>query len=132
MAVPIRVLVVDDHPAVRSAVVHLLDAAGGMLVVGEGADGRDAVKLAAELCPDVVLMDVTMPNLSGLDAAHALTQHRRGVHVLMFSADTRGSVVRAAMDAGATGFLAKGTEGSDLVRAIRAASAGRPTWPTAA
>jgi DNA-binding NarL/FixJ family response regulator len=132
MSAPIRVLVVDDHPGARGAIVDLLDATGGMLVVGEGADGREAVELAAGLRPDVVLMDVTMPNMSGLEAAHVLTQERRNVHVLMLSADVRCSVVRAAQDAGAAGFVAKGSGSSELVRAIRAVHAGRPTWPACA
>jgi DNA-binding NarL/FixJ family response regulator len=74
-------------------------------------------------------MDVSMPNMSGLEATQVLTQRRRSVHVLMLSADLRGTVVQAARDAGAIGFVAKQARGDDLVRAIKAAHAGQPTWP---
>ena len=131
-AAPIRVLVVDDHAAVRAALVELLSATDGMVVVGEAGDGRQAVDLAADLRPDVVLMDVSMPNMSGLEATRLLRRERRGVHVLILSADARCSVVRAAREAGAVGFLVKQIRGSDLVRAIRAAHAGQPTWPAGA
>jgi CheY-like chemotaxis protein len=129
---PIRVLIVDDHAAVRAGLADLMGATGGMVVVGEAVDGYEALALAAELRPDVVLMDVSMPNMSGLEAAHVLTQQQRSVRVLMHSADARGSVVRAAHDAGAVGFLVKGSSTSDIIGAIWAAKAGRPTWPAGA
>jgi DNA-binding NarL/FixJ family response regulator len=129
MAAPIRVLIVDDHAAVRAALAGALGTTDEMVVVGEAVDGRDALALAAELRPDVVLMDVSMPNMSGLEATHVLTQQRSGVHVLMLSADVRCSIVQAARDAGAVGFLVKGGRASDFQRAIEAARAGRPTWP---
>jgi CheY-like chemotaxis protein len=95
---PIRVLVVDDHAALRAALAGLLSATGEMSVVGEAVDGHDALELAAALRPDVVLMDVSMPNMSGLEATHVLTRQRHSVRVLMLSADGRCSVVRAARD----------------------------------
>jgi DNA-binding NarL/FixJ family response regulator len=109
-----------------------MGATGGMVVVGEAVDGCEALALAAELRPDVVLMDVSMPNMSGLEAAHVLTQQQRSVRVLMHSADARDSVVRAAHDAGAVGFLVKGSSTSDIIGAICAANAGRPSWPAGA
>jgi DNA-binding NarL/FixJ family response regulator len=127
--VAIRVLVVDDHAAVRAALVELLGGTDDMVVVGEAVDGHEALALAADHRPDVVLMDVSMPNMSGLEATTVLSQERPGVRVLILSADTRRGVVRAAREAGAIGFLVKQTRGSDLVRAIRAAHAGQPTWP---
>jgi DNA-binding NarL/FixJ family response regulator len=127
---PIRVLVVDDHAGVRAALVDLLGETGGIAVVGEATDGRDALDLAARLHPDVVLMDVSMPNMSGLEATRLLTRQRPGIRVLMLSSDGRRAVVRAARDAGAVGFLVKRGRGSELVAAIRDAHAGRSTWPT--
>jgi len=129
---PIRVLVVDDHAVVRAELADLLGATDGMEVVGEAADGHEAVEFAADLRPDVVLMDVSMPNMSGLEAARVLTQQHPGVRVLMHSADVRCSVVSAARDAGAVGFLVKGSRSNDIVGAIRAARAGRPVWPDCA
>jgi two-component system invasion response regulator UvrY len=129
MTAPIRVLIVDDHPGVREAVADLVNATPGMVIVGEAVDGQDAVTRAAELRPDVVLMDVNMPNMSGLEAARVLTQQQPDVHVLLLSADVRSSDVQDARDAGATGFLAKAVRAGVLVRAIRDAYEGRPTWP---
>jgi DNA-binding NarL/FixJ family response regulator len=128
-ATPIRVLVVDDHAGVRAALVDLLGETGGIAVVGEATDGRDALDLAARLHPDVVLMDVSMPDMSGIDATRVLTRQRPGIHVLMLSSDGRCSVVRAAREAGAVGFLVKRGRGTGLVAAIRDAHAGRSTWP---
>jgi DNA-binding NarL/FixJ family response regulator len=128
-AAPIRVLVVDDHAGVRAALVDLLGGTGGIALVGEATDGRDALELAARLHPDVVLMDVSMPKMSGLEATRVLTRQRPDIHVIMLSSDGRCSVVRAARDAGAVGFLVKRSRGIDLVAAIMDAHAGRPTWP---
>ncbi|TFV91080.1 response regulator transcription factor [Blastococcus sp. CT_GayMR16] len=130
MAATIRVLVVDDHPMVRSSVVDLLSDAEGIVVVGEAADGREAVDLTATLCPHVVLMDVNMPGISGPEATHLVMRQGRGVAVLMLSADVRCDVLRRARDAGAMGFLPKGSSGADIVQAIRAVNAGETAWPT--
>lgn len=125
----IRILVVDDHPLLREAVTLLLTTAEGMTVVGEAADGRTAVDLVARLQPDVVLMDVNMPQMSGLEATQLLCQHGRGVSILMLSADTSPGVVARAKEAGAAGFLRKGRSGADLVQAIRSLSLGHTSWP---
>ena len=125
----IRVLVVDDHPVVRTAVRELLDETEDVAAVGEAVDGREALDLAMTVRPDVVLMDVTMPIMSGLEATRLLVGERPGVRVLMFSAEVRPSLVRAAREAGAAGFLAKGCRGTQILRAIRAVSVGRSTWP---
>jgi DNA-binding NarL/FixJ family response regulator len=103
--------------------------AGRMVVVGEAVDDHHALDLPAELRPDVVLMDVSVPNMSGLEAAPVLTRHRSGVRVLILSSEGRCSVVQAARDVGAIGFLVRRTRGGDLVRAIRDAHPGRSTWP---
>ena len=121
----IRVLLADDHPVVRSAVRELLDDSADFATVGEAVNGREAVDLAMSVRPDVVLMDVTMPTMSGLEATRLLAAERPAVRVLMFSAEVRPSVVRAAREAGAAGFVAKGCTGTQILRAIRAVSLGR-------
>lgn len=130
MTPTIRVLVVDDHPRVRDAVTGLLNDADGIAVVGEAGDGQQAVDLAAELQPDVVLMDVTMPGMSGLEAAAVLTRRGSLSRVLMFSAESRDELVREARAAGAAGFLPKGGCSDDVVRAVRTVHDGGSTWPS--
>jgi len=128
----IRVLVVDDHPVVRAAVIDLLESTAGVSVVGQAVDGLDAIERAEQVKPDVVLMDVTMPNMSGIEATRRLTAERSGASVLMFSAEARLCVVRAAREAGAIGFVTKGCRAREVLRAIYAASEGRSVWPAGA
>lgn len=125
----ISVLVADDHPLVRAVVSDLLDAADGMSVVGQATDGREALDLAEKLRPDVVLMDVNMPAMSGIEATRLLTEQHPARTVLMFSADVRCSVIQEARAAGAAGFLAKGCRGADLIRAVQRVHSGRSAWP---
>jgi len=98
-------------------------------VVGQAVDGLEAIERADEVKPDVVLMDVTMPNMSGIEATRRLTAERSGASVLMFSAEARPCVVRAAREAGAVGFVTKGCRAREVLRAIYAASEGRSVWP---
>ncbi|RBY95667.1 DNA-binding response regulator [Blastococcus sp. TF02-8] len=125
----IRVLVVDDHPTVRAAVLDLLESTDGIVAVGEASDGQEALHLAEAVDPDVVLMDLTMPRMSGIEATRRLNHARPGARVLIFSAAVGRDVVRAAREAGAAGFIAKGGRGANLIRAIRTVSAGRCAWP---
>lgn len=125
----IRVLVVDDHSTVRGAILDLLGSTDGMVAVGEARDGREALELAQLVGPDVVLMDLTMPNMSGIEATRRLASAHPEARVLMFSAAVCPDVVRAAREAGAVGFLPKGSRAPKLIRAIRAVSAGRSAWP---
>ena len=125
----IRVLVVDDHPVVRAAVQNLLEAADGLTPAGEAVDGREAVDLAHSVRPDVILMDVSMPSMSGLEATRILAAELPDVRVLMFSGEASLEVLQAAREAGAVGFIVKGCRGSVIVRAIRAVSGGKSVWP---
>jgi len=132
MTPSIRVLVVDDHAMARASVTGLLDDTDGMEVVGEAPGGREAVDLAARLHPDVVLMDVNMPGMSGLEAAAVLAQRGCPARVLMFSAESRDEVIRTARAAGAAGFMTKGSRSADVLRAIRTVHTGGTTWPSEA
>lgn len=121
-----RVLVVDDDPLVRSALALMLGGQADIAVVGEGADGRAGVRLARELSPDVVLMDIRMPVLDGLAATrllHGDPQPPRVIVLTTFDADDH---VVGALAAGADGFLLKDTPPADIVAAIRKVADGDP------
>jgi DNA-binding NarL/FixJ family response regulator len=125
----IRVLVVDDHPFVRETLVLLLRTVEGIAVVGECADGAEVAEAAAEIHPDVVVMDVEMPILSGLDATRQLVAARPEVRVLIVTGSVATVTPREAAAAGAVGYLPKGGQPERLVAAIQAAAAGRTFWP---
>ncbi|QAY70062.1 response regulator [Xylanimonas protaetiae] len=119
----VRVLVVDDHPVVRSGLVGMLAVEPDLEVVGEAGDGHEAVRLAAALAPDVVLMDLRMPGLDGVGATTAIAG--TGPRVLVLTTyDTDADILRA-VEAGATGYLLKDTPRDALVRGIRAAAQGQ-------
>ena len=122
----IRVLLVDDQALLRSGLRALLDAEDGIEVVGEAGDGAGAVALAADLEPDVVLMDVRMPGVDGLSATRTITADARlaEVHVVILTTFELDEYIFEALRNGASGFLVKDTEPADLVRAVRAAAAG--------
>jgi len=122
---PIRVLVADDQELVRSGFCVILDAADGITVVGEAANGRLAVAGAAEQHPDVVLMDVRMPEMDGLEATRLITNGAEPLpKVVMLTTFDLDDYVYAALRAGASGFLLKDAPRHDLIAAVRAAAAG--------
>jgi DNA-binding NarL/FixJ family response regulator len=119
----IRVVLVDDHPVVRSGLVGLLGGEPDIEVVGEASDGREGVALAAGLGPDVVLMDLRMPVMDGVEATAAIVA-AGGPRVLVLTTyDTDADILRA-VEAGATGYLLKDTPRDALIDAVRAASRG--------
>ena len=121
----IRILIADDHEVVRDGVRALLEKQADMLVVGEAADGREAARLADELEPDVVVMDVGMPNLNGIDATRRILAAHPQMAVVILSMHQDESYVLRSLKAGAKGYLLKESLRSDVLEAIRAVSQGR-------
>lgn len=120
----IRVLLVDDEALVRAGLRLILEGSGGITVVGEAADGLEAVAQVTELNPDVVLMDVRMPRCDGVEATRSIRALPNPPHVVMLTSfDTDDFLVRA-LDAGASGFLLKHTSPPDLVAAVQQSAAG--------
>jgi len=120
----VRVLVVDDHPVVRSGLVGMLGTCEDLDVVGEAADGEEALARVAALAPDVVLMDLRMPRLDGAGAtARIVAEHPASRVLVLTTYDTDGDIVRA-VEAGATGYVLKDTPLPQLLDAVRAAARG--------
>jgi DNA-binding NarL/FixJ family response regulator len=122
----IRVVLVDDQHLVRAGLRALLDSEDGIEVVGEAGEGAEALKVVIAERPDVVLMDIRMPGMDGLDATKAITADRRleDVHIVILTTFDLDEYVFDALRSGASGFLVKDTEPADLLRAVRAVAAG--------
>src|SRR5262249_28756079 len=120
----IRVLVVDDHGVVREGLRTFLLLQDGIEVVGEATDGSEAVAAAAQLEPDVVLMDLVMPVLDGVEAMRRIRESRPQTRVIVLTSFTDDDKLLAAVRAGAAGYLLKTAPPQEVVRAIRAAHAG--------
>ncbi len=120
----IRVLVVDDQPLVRSGFRMVLEERADLELAGEAADGVEALALARELDPDVILMDVRMPNLDGVEATRRLVEDGARARILVLTTFDLDEYVYAAIKAGASGFLLKDVEPAELVDAIRVVAAG--------
>jgi len=128
---PIRVLIADDHALVRAGLRLLIEAIEGVEAVGEASNGREAIALAAKLRPDVVLMDIMMPELNGLDATARIVAADPGARVVILSMSTGEETVLPALRAGATGYLLKDVTPVELELAIRAAAKGETFLCTA-
>jgi DNA-binding NarL/FixJ family response regulator len=120
----IRVVVVDDHAIVRDGLVALLGALEGVDVVGSAEDGREAVHVVDETTPDVVVMDIQMPHLDGIEATRHITGRQPGVRVVMLTMNEDDDTVLSAIRAGASGYLLKGSGAEEVQTAIRAAAGG--------
>ncbi len=127
VAAPVRVVLVDDDPLVRAGLGLILGGSPALQVVGEAADGLAAIDLAGRLRPDVVLMDIRMPRLDGLEATRRLVAAASPARVIVLTTFDTDDMVLEALRVGAAGFLLKDTPPDRLVAAVHAAAAGEPT-----
>ena len=120
----IRVLIADDHPVFRYGMKALLQSVSGIEVVGEATTGEETIAMAKELQPDVILMDIKMPGINGVEATRRIVQTHPGISVLVVTMLEEDDAVFAAMRAGARGYLVKGADQDEVLRAIRAVASG--------
>jgi DNA-binding NarL/FixJ family response regulator len=123
---PIRVVLADDHVLIRAGLKALLHSLPNIQVVGEASDGHEAVDVVEKLQPDVVIMDIAMSNLNGLEAASRITRQQPKVNVIILSMHANEEYVGQALDAGATGYLLKGAEPAELELALKSVMRGEP------
>jgi DNA-binding NarL/FixJ family response regulator len=126
----LRILIADDHEVARKGIRALIESHPGWEVCGEAADGREAVKASARLKPDLVLLDIGMPSLNGLDATRQILAENPETRVLILTMHDSEQVVREVLAAGARGFLLKSDAGRDLVSAVEALQARRTFFTT--
>jgi len=120
----IRTLIVDDHGVLRAGLRALLASEADLEVVGEAADGDEALRMAGELSPEVVLMDITMPGMDGIEATRKLLAEMPSARVLLLTVHADSSLLREALQAGAAGYILKRAVESELINAIRAVARG--------
>ena len=121
---PIQVLIIEDQWMIRDGLATLAGISENIEVVATGANGFDAIKLAEEHRPDVILMDIKMPGMDGIDATREIKQRHPAINVLMLTTFEQDDLIRSSLEAGAIGYLTKDIAGEDLAQAIVSASAG--------
>lgn len=126
--VPITVVVADDHPAMRSGLVRMLRSQDGIDVVGEARDGTEALRLCWDEEPTVVVLDVDMPGVSGVEVARRLRAENSPVRVLAFTAHTNRVFIGGLLEAGVAGYLTKDKTPTEIVEAVRAVARGEGRW----
>ena len=125
-----RILIADDHELMRRGLRGLIESHNEWAVCGEAVEGNEAVQKTRELRPDLVIMDVNMPNLTGLDAAERIRKEHPATKILFFSVYHSPHVVREILNVGGNGFVAKSRAGSDLVNAVRIVLGGKTFFPS--
>jgi DNA-binding NarL/FixJ family response regulator len=125
---PVRVLVVDDHPMWRGGVRADLEGSGKAEVVGEASDGGEAIEFARTMMPDVILMDLQLPHVTGVDATRAIIEESPHTKILVLSASAEESDVLEAVKAGASGYLLKSSSSADIVDAVLRVRTGEPVF----
>jgi DNA-binding NarL/FixJ family response regulator len=128
----VRVVIADDHTIFRAGLKALLQAESGIDVIGEAADGAEAVELARALKPDVIIMDLSMPGTNGLDATRRIAALGLGTHVLVLTVHAEEEYLVPVVEAGASGYLTKTSADRDLVEALRVVSRGEVYLPPSA
>ena len=118
----VRILLVDDHPIVRQGLKTLLEGRPGWEVIGEASDGIEAIEKAQDLTPDVMVLDVTMPRMNGLEACRVIRQKAPGLEILFVTQHDSPQMMREALDAGARGYVVKSNAARDLLEAVEAVS----------
>ena len=124
---PIRIMLVDDHTMVRRGLATFLMVFDDLELAGEAENGEAAIRLCADILPDVILMDMVMPDMDGATATRAIRQKFPQVQVIALTSFKEGELVKSALEAGAIGYLLKDVSADELARAIRAACSGRAT-----
>jgi two-component system, NarL family, response regulator LiaR len=122
-----RILIVDDHAIVREGLATLLEIFPDLMLIGEAANGEEAVRLAQDAKPDVILMDLSMPVMDGISAIKVIHESQPEVNILALTSYKERDLVQGALKAGAVGYLLKSIQGANLAEAIRAASLGKPS-----
>ncbi|AOH44461.1 DNA-binding response regulator [Anaerolineaceae bacterium oral taxon 439] len=120
----LRVLLVDDHEVVRLGIRALLNQSEGFEVVGEASNARESIELTAEIMPDIVLMDIRLPGMSGIEACEEITQKNKDVKVVMLTSYAEDEMLFAAIRAGASGYLLKQISSEDLIRSLNSVARG--------
>lgn len=127
MSDPIRIFIADDHPIVRRGIRNLLETETDFELIGEAASGSEAIEAVKELQPDIVLMDLVMPGMDGIEATRQIKSGQNNIQILVLTSFTTDDKVFPAIKAGALGYLIKDTPPEDLLRAIRQVHRGQPT-----
>lgn len=115
---PVRILIADDHEVVRQGIRKILAARSEWEICGEATNGQEAIKLAGDLQPDAIVMDITMPVMSGLEAARKLTSNRNSAPILIFTMHESRSLADSVKEVGASGFVFKSRASRDLIKAL--------------